>query len=174
MLSQRRQNIILLLKTKFALSMRAGMLRYKLEKVQQLLTNTGPSLLFFPQSPIPSDTTGSWSSTTSMIFWRRNRMEQSSRITSTTKAVTMFRFTFIFCDLHHCSILFRKRYLCWIPVQYNGKYDFKLTDPATKVESIAHARFTYVFTTKDGKEWKIQTHHSSLLPETDETHRLRG
>jgi hypothetical protein len=52
-------NAILLLTMKFALSTRAGMLRYNLEKAQQLLTNTGPSLLFFPQSPIPSDTTGS-------------------------------------------------------------------------------------------------------------------
>ena len=82
----------------------------------------------------------------------------------------MLRFTYTF----YCSFLFRKGYLCCI--QYNGKYDFKLTDPDTNVESIAHARFTYVFTTTDGKEWKIQTHHSSLLPETetDETHRLRG
>ena len=167
-------NAFLLLTMKFALSTRAGMLRYNLEKAQQLLTNTGPSLLFFPQSPIPSDTTGSWRSPTSMIFWRRSRMEQSSRITSTTRAATMFRFTFIFSDLHHCSILFRKGYLCCIRIQYNGKYDFRLTDPATNVDSIAHARFTYVFSTTDGKEWKIQTHHSSLLPETDETHRLRG
>jgi uncharacterized protein (TIGR02246 family) len=47
--------------------------------------------------------------------------------------------------------------------QYNGIYTFTLTDPDTQVVSEAMARFTYVFTTYGG-EWKIQTHHSSLMP----------
>ena len=50
-------------------------------------------------------------------------------------------------------------------VQYNGKYDFSLTNPTTGVTSITHARFTFVFTTTDGNTWKIKTHHSSVLPE---------
>ena len=83
------------------------------------------------------------------------------------RGIPYFNFAIFFCSVKGIS-------LCCIRIQYNGKYDFRLTDPATNVDSIAHARFTYVFSTTDGKEWKIQTHHSSLLPETDETHRLRG
>ena len=48
--------------------------------------------------------------------------------------------------------------------QYNGLYDFALTDPGTGAQSVAHARFSYTFQTFDGNEWKIMTHHSSLLP----------
>ena len=48
--------------------------------------------------------------------------------------------------------------------QYNGLYDFALTDPGTGAQSVAHARFSYTFQTYDGKIWRIKTHHSSLLP----------
>lgn len=52
--------------------------------------------------------------------------------------------------------------------QYNGIYSFQLTDPETSEVSTAMARFTYVFTTgqnEGAKEnWKIETHHSSLMP----------
>ena len=54
---------------------------------------------------------------------------------------------------------------CVNVLQYNGKYDFSLTNPTTGVASITQARFTFVFTTIDGKVWKIKTHHSSVLPE---------
>ena len=48
----------------------------------------------------------------------------------------------------------------------SGHYDFELTNPTTGEVAVAHARFTYVFDSNEGKEWKIRTHHSSLLPET--------
>ena len=52
--------------------------------------------------------------------------------------------------------------------QYNGVYTFKLTDPDTNEVSNAMARFTYVFTTAQNEgakdHWKIETHHSSLMP----------
>ena len=52
--------------------------------------------------------------------------------------------------------------------EYNGIYSFQLTDPATKKVSAAMARFTYVFTTSPDEgakgNWKIETHHSSLMP----------
>jgi uncharacterized protein (TIGR02246 family) len=42
---------------------------------------------------------------------------------------------------------------------YNGIYTFEFT-PAAKSD----ARFTYVYNCENG-EWKIKTHHSSLMPE---------
>ena len=48
----------------------------------------------------------------------------------------------------------------------SGNYDFELTNPTTGEVAIAHARFTYVFDSNESKEWKIRTHHSSLLPVT--------
>lgn len=59
--------------------------------------------------------------------------------------------------------------------QYNGLYNFALTDPVTKAQSVANARFSYTFQTFDGKVWKIKTHHSSLLPNpVGGARRLRG
>jgi hypothetical protein len=53
--------------------------------------------------------------------------------------------------------------------QYDGIYTFTLTNPDTGAVTTAQARFTYVFTTYPNKasgkgEWKIETHHSSLMP----------
>jgi len=51
--------------------------------------------------------------------------------------------------------------------EYNGVYTFTLTNPSTQAVTQAMARFTYVFTAspKSGNyEWKIATHHSSLMP----------
>jgi len=59
--------------------------------------------------------------------------------------------------------------------QYNGLYNFALTDPVTGAASVANARFSYTFQTYDGNTWKIKTHHSSLLPNpVGGARRLRG
>ena len=59
--------------------------------------------------------------------------------------------------------------------QYNGLYNFALTDPVTGAASVANARFSYTFQTYDGKTWKIKTHHSSLLRNpVGGARRLRG
>ena len=59
--------------------------------------------------------------------------------------------------------------------QYNGLYNFALTDPVSGAQSVANARFSYTFQTYNGKEWKIKTHHSSLLPNpVGGARRLRG
>jgi len=53
--------------------------------------------------------------------------------------------------------------------QYDGIYTFTLTNPDTGAVSTAQARFTYVFTSYPDSvgakgEWRIETHHSSLMP----------
>ncbi|MGN9755972.1 SgcJ/EcaC family oxidoreductase [Streptomyces sp. SD31] len=45
-----------------------------------------------------------------------------------------------------------------------GVYEFALTDHDTGKKSIAKARYTYEWEKRDG-EWKIVSHHSSLMPE---------
>jgi uncharacterized protein (TIGR02246 family) len=44
-----------------------------------------------------------------------------------------------------------------------GNWSVTLTDPATGKKSVAHARYTFVYTYKDG-QWMIAHLHSSLLP----------
>jgi len=53
--------------------------------------------------------------------------------------------------------------------QYDGVYTFTLTNPDTGAVGTAQARFTYVFTSYPSSKgakgaWKIETHHSSLMP----------
>ncbi|MBT2673856.1 SgcJ/EcaC family oxidoreductase [Streptomyces sp. ISL-14] len=45
-----------------------------------------------------------------------------------------------------------------------GVYEFALTDHDTGRKSTAKARYTYEWEKRDG-EWKIVSHHSSLMPE---------
>lgn len=47
---------------------------------------------------------------------------------------------------------------------HSGLYDFEV-DAEEGGRTVVHARFTY-FWVREGEEWKIVHHHSSLLPNT--------
>jgi len=44
-----------------------------------------------------------------------------------------------------------------------GNWSFELTDPATHKKSVAHARYTFIYTYEHGR-WMIAHLHSSLMP----------
>lgn len=44
-----------------------------------------------------------------------------------------------------------------------GNWSFDLTDPATHKKSVAHARYTFIYTYEHGR-WMIAHLHSSLMP----------
>lgn len=44
-----------------------------------------------------------------------------------------------------------------------GNWTFTLTDPATHKKSLAHARYTFIYT-YEGGHWRIAHLHSSVMP----------
>lgn len=45
-----------------------------------------------------------------------------------------------------------------------GNWTFTLTDPATHKKSVAHARYTFIYSYEHG-QWRIAHLHSSLMPQ---------
>ena len=81
-----------------------------------------------------------------------------SNIERSGKKLIMDYFEDLFRSKVNVKIVTKHEYLAEYILTVSGLYDFKVNDKKIK------ARFSFVFVKNQG-EWKILSHHSSVLPE---------